>query len=334
MKLKIALGLFAVLLAYLLFWPIPYAPAAWEPPPPAPRELNDALKAGQLLHPELHGPEAFAFDAQGRLVTGLRDGRLVRIEGEKTETIATLKGRLLGLKFAPDGTLYVCESSSGLMSFDGTTWKTLSGGFKFADDLDFGADGSIYFSDASARNDLDHYVEDLVEHQTTGRLLRWKDGVTTVVADGFSFANGVAFGPTRDWLVLAETGGYRLWKVHVPDGQKEVFAVLPGFPDNVTWSAERQVFWVAIGSPRNGLIDALAGLPFLRGAVLRLPKAVQPKPIRHAMVLAFDANGKLVHDLQWKDAAAYSPVASALEHDGALYLGSYLIDGYVKLPLP
>ena len=331
----LALGaLLAALLGYLLLWPVPYEPATWAPPPPAPRPLNDALSKGVLLHPELPGPEAITFDATGRLVTGLRDGRLVRIDGETVETLATLKGRLLGLKHASDGTLYVCESFSGLMSFDGAQWKTLSGGFKFADDLDFGADGSIYFSDASERNTLDHYVEDLIEHQLTGRLLRYHEGKTTVVAGGFSFANGVTFGPSRDWLVLAETGGYRLWKVHVPDGKKEVFAVLPGFPDNVTWSEKRQVFWVALGSPRNALVDALSGLPFLRKAIFRLPKAVQPKPVRHAMVLGFDASGKLVHDLQWKAPEAYSPVASAVEHDGALYLGSYMLDGYIRLPLP
>jgi len=336
MKLKLALALLAVLLAYLFFWPIRHEPAAWEPPPGVPLQLNDRLKTGEVMHPELRGPEAIAFDPEGRLVTGLRDGRIVRVSGDGgVETLAAREGRVLGLKYGPDGRLWLCDSYLGLgvMGDDGGV-ESLFRDAGFADDLDFGDDGSVYFSDATLRNDVGHAVEDLIEHQTTGRLLRWKDGVTTVVADGLSFANGVAFGPSREWLLLAETGTYTLWKVHVPSGRKEKFAVLAGFPDNITWSPSRQVFWVALGSPRNKLVDALAGAPFVRKAIFRLPKMVQPAPVKHAMVLGFDAQGELVHDLQWKDPSAYSPVASAIEHGGALYLGSYLIDGYVKVPLP
>lgn len=336
MKLKIALALLVLLLGYLFFWPIRYEPLAWEPPPRVEVPLNDRLKTAELLHPELHGPEAIAFDTAGRLVTGLRDGRVVRVSMDGgVETLSTREGRVLGLKFGPDGRLWICDSvlGFGVMNDDGGV-ESLFRDAGFADDLDFGDDGSVYFSDASLRNDIHHPVEDLLEHQTTGRLLRWKDGETTLVADGFSFANGVAFGPTREWLLLAETGTYRLWKVYVPSGRKELFAdSLPGFPDNVTWSPERKVFWVAVGSPRNKLVDALAGTPFVRKAIFRLPKAVQPAPVRHATVLAYDERGKLVEDLQWKDPAAYSPIASVVEHDGALYMGSYLIDGYWRYAL-
>lgn len=334
--LAVAVG-FAALVAYLFLWPIRYQPSAWTPPPVVLLPLNDALKSAVALHPELPGPEAIAFDAEGRLITGLRDGRVVRISSDAgVETLLTGKGRALGLKPGPDGRLWICDSFLGLraLSADGGL-ETFSTGASFADDLDFGDDGSVYFSDASLRNDVDHAVEDLIEHQTTGRLLRFAGGKTTVIADGFSFANGVAFGPSRDWLLLAEMGSYRLWKVRVPGGEREVFAdSLPGFPDNITWSPTRQVFWVAIGSPRNALVDALAGMPLVRKAIFRLPKAVQPAPVRHATVLGYDANGKRVADLQLQAPEAYSPIASVIEHDGALYLGSYLLDGYARVPLP
>lgn len=327
-------GVLGLLLLYLFFWPVRYEPGAWAPPPVVELPLNDALKGSELLHSELHGPEAIAVDSSGRLITGLRDGRVVRfpLDGGAVETIVKRDGRVLGMKYGPDGRLFICDSYLGLgvMSDDGGV-ETLFPDAGFADDLDFGDDGSVYFSDATLRNDIGHAVDDLVEHQTTGRLLRWKDGVTTVVADGFAFANGVAFGTSREWLVMAETGTYKLWKIHVPDGRREVFAdSLPGFPDNVTFSPSRKVFWVALGSPRNPMVDALAGLPFVRKAIFRLPKAVQPAPVRHSTVLGYDETGKLVENLQWKDPAAYSPIASVLEHDGALYMGSYMIDGVWK----
>jgi sugar lactone lactonase YvrE len=337
--IKRALGvLIAAGLAYLLFWPVGIEPVAWAPPPKVDAPLNDKLKTLERVHKELKGPEAIAFDADGGLYAGLDDGRIVRVSPEdKVETVVDTGDKALGLKFSPEGKLYIC-AMKGLLSVgaDGKL-ETLSAPFVFADDLDFGADGAVYFSDASQRHDVRHFIDDLLEHQTTGRLMRYDPSTkqTTVRADGFQFANGVAAGPDRTWVVVAETGNYRLTRVDLSDGKKTIFAdSLPGFPDNVTWSPSRQVFWVAIGSPRDPAVDALAPYPFLRKVVARLPKAVQPKPQPHATVLAFDAAGKRVENLQWKDPVTYAPIASVIEHDGALYLGSFREDGYARYRLP
>jgi hypothetical protein len=323
MAKRIAIGVavaLGALVAYLAFWPVDEEPSEWTAPPIVELPLDDALSKVEWLQRDWVGPEAIAFDADGGIVAGLADGRVAGLN---------TGGRPLGVKFGPDGKLYVADSQKGLLVREGEAFKTLWSGF--ADDLDFGADGGIYFSVASTRHDLNHFTEDLIEHQTTGEL---RDGSGRVVASGFQFANGVAFGPDPAWLVVAETGSYRLTRVWIADGRKETFIdSLPGFPDNVTWSKERQVFWVAIGSPRNALVDALAGHPWLRKMIFRLPKAVQPKPQPHAMVLAIDANGKIVRALQWKNEAAYFPVASAIERDGWLYLGSFKVGGYARVKL-
>jgi hypothetical protein len=78
----------------------------------------------------------------------------------------------------------------------------------------------------------------------------------------------------------------------------------------------------------------MAQTPLLRKVVARLPKAVQPKPQPHATVLAFDATGKQIENLQWADPSAYSPIASVIEHDGAIYLGSFALSGYARYRLP
>lgn len=338
MKKRVASVLGVALLGWLFFWPIDEAPMAWVPPPLVEAPLNEALKTAEWLHRELPGPEAIAFDAEGGLITGLHDGRVVKVTGEKVETLLDNGGRKLGLKYGPDGRLYLCDAYQGLMVLNANgKAELLSGGMKFADDLDFAADGTVYFSDASRNHGVERAIPDLLEHQLTGRLLKYEPQTrkTTVVAEGFQFANGVAFGPDPAWVVVAETGSYRLTKVYVADGRKETFAdSLPGFPDNVTWSKGRQVFWVAFGSPRNALADALAPYPFLRKAVLRLPKALQPAPVPHATVLAFDATGKRVENLQFEGAGAYSPIASVIEHDGYLYLGSYKLGGYARWRVP
>ena len=51
-----------------------------------------------------------------------------------------------------------------------------------------------------------------------------------------SFANGIALSNNEDFFIVAETGSYKLWRYWIKGdkrGQKEVFAVTPGSPDNV-----------------------------------------------------------------------------------------------------
>ncbi len=344
--------LFLLVAGYLLAWPTALEPRAWSPAPVAalegPLALNERLKGVEWWAMQLVGPEAITFDAQGRLVAGLKDGQIVLLTpGDDTPTvIANTHGRPLGVAYHPDGRMIICDAHQGLtaLTADGKlqTLAASEGGvpFAFTDDLDISAEGVIYFSDASARNSIERFTEDLLEHQTTGRVLSYDPATKalTRIADGFSFANGVALGPGEEWLVLAETGTYRLWKIWVKGerkGQKELFTEsLPGFPDNVRYSKSRRVFWVAIGSPRNALVDLLAPFPFVRKMISRLPAAVQPKPSRHAFALAIDEQGKPVESLQYLAPDSYSPIASVIERDGWLYFGSFAREGVARVKLP
>jgi sugar lactone lactonase YvrE len=355
---KVLWGLFAVLavgLAYLFFGPAIIAPQAWAAPPPSgltgAAAPNARLRGLEWWAKGLVGPETVAFDAAGNLVTGLRDGRVVRLKPghDEVEVLTNTNGRPLSLAFHPDGRLIICDAHRGLLALatNGTleVLATEEGGvpFRFTDDLAITRDGAtIYFTDASARHSIEEFPLDILEHQTTGRVLAYDVAAKKVsrLADGFAFTNGITFGPEEDSVVVAETATYRLWRVWVKDvagharGQKELFGdVLPGFPDNVRYSPSRHVYWVAIGSPRNPLVDALAGAPFFRSAVARLPKAVQPAPVRHAIALAVDEQGKEVESLQDDSPDSYSPVASVVERDGSLYLGSFAREGLARVRL-
>ncbi len=349
--LLVILVLVVALAGCLLLWPSPIDPRPWQAPPKVPMEgafaLNDRLEPVEWWAKDLVGPETIAFDAQGRLLTGLLDGRVVRLAvgSDAIEVLADTKGRPLAMAVHPDGRLIICDAHKGLLALDAAgkleTLATEEGGvpFGFTDDLDIDADGVIYFTDASARFSVDRFTEDLLEHQTTGRFLKYDPATkkVTKIADGFSFANGVALGPDAQWVVMAEMGTYRLWKIWIKGeqaGKKEVFLDLPGFPDNVRYSKSRHVFWVAIGSPRNPLVDDLAGSPLLRKVISRLPKFVQPAPERHGFVLAVDENGKPVESLQYRAPDSYSPVACATEREGWLYLGSFIRPGVARIKLP
>jgi sugar lactone lactonase YvrE len=187
-------------------------------------------------------------------------------------------------------------------------------------------DGTVYFSDSSRRFGIDHWRADLLEHSGTGRLLRRDPGgAVELLLDGLQFANGVALGPGESFVTVAESGAYRLtrlWLAGERAGQRDVLVDnLPGFPDNLA-AGSSGLTWVALGAPRNPLLDRLHRLPpLLRRAVWALPERLQPQPVRTLWVLAVDATGSVVHDLQGPG-DRYTFVTGVREHGGRLYLGS------------
>jgi strictosidine synthase len=269
----------------------------------------------------------------------------LKVGSDEPEVVVDTKGRPLAMEWHPDGRLIVCDAHAGLLAFstDGKVEVLATGfggiPFHFVDDLAITKAGVIYFSDASARFSIEGFTEDLLEHQTTGRVLSYDPATKqlALVADGFSFANGVALSGDESYLVISETGAYRLWRVWLTGeraGKKELFANLPGFPDNVRWSPTRNGFWVALGSPRKPEVDLLAHWPAVRRIIAALPKGVQPKPARISWVALIDGEGKAVESLMHEAPDSYSPIACATEANGWLYLGSFAREGVARFKLP
>jgi sugar lactone lactonase YvrE len=338
--------------AYLLLFPVPIEPTAWTAPSPPPRAgllaPNERLRAVERIGgPSVHQPESTAIDPEGRVYAGVADGRIVRIDPRSGSVshFAATGGRPFGLAFDGEGRLYVSDAVNGLLrvSTSGEVTSLASGHagipFHFTDDVSIGPDGTVYFTDASSRFGPDQFREDILEHGGHGRLLSFdpRSGRTELLLSGLQFANGVAVSGDGSYLVVAETGSYRLvrfWLTGPRRGTSEPFADnLPGFPDNVTWSPERKVFWVALW-PRVGAVDALAPYPLLRKVIRRLPRRLQPDPAPHAWAVAVDERGQIVESLEWFSGAAYFPVTSVRENGGWLWLGSLDQDGVGRVAAP
>lgn len=337
--------------AYLLLWPVPIDPVAWNPPP-APDLVgvyaqNNELSGIQRLPVNSHAPEDVAIDSQDRIYTGTDDGYIFRLQpdGTRPEVFTRTYGRPLGLAFDRDGNLIVADSVRGLLSIapDGRMSELTKGAdgvaFQCTNDLDIAADGTIYFTDASYKFPLTELKADLLEHRPNGRFLSYdpKTKQTRVVLRDLYFANGVALSPDQSFVLVNETGEYRIrrvWLKGEKQGQSETFIDnLPGFPDGIS-SNGRDTFWLAIVNRRDAGIDTLLRRPFLRKVVMRLPDFLQPAIKRYAFVLALDANGKVVRNLQDPSTQCFAQIANVLEHKGSLYFGSIGESSIGRMPLP
>ena len=357
MSLKKRLGLGVVLIvaiavAYLLLAPVPINPGAWTPPV-APTLTGQYQQNTRLAPVEKlslgdgHKPEDVALDADGKIYAGFEDGRIMVLQPDGTQprVFANTGGRPLGLIFDRAGNLIVADAIKGLLSVnkageikvlaaeaDGVRFKSLN-------DLDIGADGTIYFTEASQRYPMSQFTEDLLEHQPNGRLLALGPQAQkprTLLEDLY-FANGVAVSPDQSFLLVAETGKYRIRRVWLKEpkmGQSDIFIDnLPGFPDGIS-SNGRDKFWLALVTPRQAFFDRiLLPYPFLRKVVLRLPKFLQPAPQRYSFVVALDQNGRVIDNLQNGSPDCYAEIANVVEHNNTLYFGSIAEDTIGRFPL-
>lgn len=338
--------------AYLLFWPVAVQPVAWHPGPAPALEgdyarnalLAAAVPVGEDLGEGMGlGPEDIAFDAAGRLYTGLGDGTIVQVDVNTgvVQRFAETGGRPAGMKFDQSGNLIVADVRRGLLSVraDGGVQvlvdEIAGRRLHFANDLDIGPDGVVYFSESSARYRAGQTSEGLLEHDGDGALHAYdlESGAVTTVLDGLSYANGVALNADASAVYVAELGSYRVhrvWLTGDKTGTHEIFLDnLPGFPDNLNTGLDNTL-WIAMGIPRMKMLDALAPYPFLRKIMARLPAPSSFE--RQAIALQVDADGNVVRNLQ--DPNPEHPLlTSVYERDGVLYMGNLYGNAVYKLPL-
>lgn len=304
-------------------------PVIWQPPeaPPRARQARSAVPLPPLRVLDVvgHGPEDVLVDPSGQVLTGVADGRILRLDpdGRRIEVVADTGGRPLGLERLPDGALLVCDARRGLLRVSGDVVEPLVTGLAFCNNAAVAPDGTIYFTDSTDRLGIDAWRGELLQHSGTGRLLRRGLGAeTTVLVDGLEFANGVALAADGTFVVVAETAAYRLVRWSVADGTAEVFADnLPGFPDNLSTGTDGLI-WVSLASPRNALLDRLLALPpVFRRVAWALPDRLQPHEQHTVWVQAYAPDGSLVHDLQ-APGERFGLVTGVREVDGTVWLGS------------
>ncbi|MEE2743820.1 MAG: SMP-30/gluconolactonase/LRE family protein, partial [Bdellovibrionota bacterium] len=300
-------------------------------------------KTKTFLHNVGKGPEDVAIDKLGRVYVGLKDGRIIRHDRSKKEikVLAKTEGRPLGLHLDHNENLIVADAIKGLLKIAPSGKITLLfSKFKgkeipFLDDVTMGKDGTLYFTQASAAYSLSDHTKDFLYHMGTGKVfsLEPKSGKVELLVEGLHFANGVAVDPKQEFLLINETGKYRVWKYNLKTGKKKVILEnLPGFPDGIS-SNGKGIFWLALIDKRDAFLDFILPYPFIRGLLLNLPTFLSPPRPKQGFVLGIDETGKIISNFQDLEGEVFPAVTSIQQFGNDLYLGSLRNKFYGVFPL-
>ncbi|CAG2178492.1 unnamed protein product, partial [Oppiella nova] len=269
---------------------------------------NDLVdKSELLLKGVVIGPESLAIK-DNFIYTGLADGRLVEINKKtlktrdisrfgtkllcKTEDIADC-GRVLGVRFHNDGHLYVIDYVNGLFRVNVTTGVKELIDFKnpeikgFYDDLEFDPKLNIvYISILTSKWQLNQVMYGLLDYDDTGYVFAYNFDTKTSVKlrTGIRFANGLQLSADKKYLLVAETQNLRISKIslqtihkaikanrQLTDTEYEVFATLPGEPDNIRLDPNGDVLVGMFAVRHNGKVgfDYLTSWPLISKGVAR-----------------------------------------------------------------
>ncbi|XP_055945476.1 adipocyte plasma membrane-associated protein-like isoform X2 [Argiope bruennichi] len=343
---------------------------------------NELLDKAERLHENnILWPESFA-EYKGQLYTGLGDGRIVRITDKEVVPITRtgkdcegifeehICGRPLGMTFNKEGRLFVADAYHGLFSIDINTGKkvnilpsktivedlplTLLNSLTFDD-----KEENLYITQSSSRWNISHVIVSIIEHDTSGRLLKFnmKTKKVSVLLKDLAFPNGVVLSHDKNALLVAEGMQNKVFKYHIGGPKKglneELSMLLPGEPDNLKRS--KNGYWVTVATARSQenptLLDRFSDKPFWRALLLHihrlttLPISTVLKfvPDKRAKEIGFELlTGRLIADylldyglvLEFDDKgnilrSFHSPsgkithLSEAFEHNGYLYLGSW-----------
>jgi gluconolactonase len=268
----------------------------------------DANHPGSKLGSFLEGP---AFDRAGNLyVVDIPFGRILRFTPRgDCEVAAEYDGWPNGLAIHRDGRVFIADYRHGIMVFDPKSGKVApvvthcqSESFKGCNDLTFGRNGDLYFTDQGQTG----------VHDPSGRVYRLTAGgkLERLIDNGPS-PNGIALDPDEKVLYVAMTRANCMWHLPLKDGAVSkggVFGYLPGIhgPDGL---ATDEAGNVAVCHARVGIVWLLSplGEPLFRiqasDGVSRLTNAAYGNADRKTLFICDSYNARIL--------AAELPVAGS-----------------------
>ena len=235
----------------------------------------DKNRRGAPVDSFIEGP---SFDLQGNLwFVDIPFGRIFRASpGGEVELMAEYDGQPNGLKIDARGRIFIADFRNGIMTLDPATGKveTVLGdadseGFKGCNDLHFGPDGALYFTDQGQTGLQD----------PSGRVYRWypDSGRLDCLIDKVPSPNGLVLDTAGHTLYVAVTRANAVWRLPLSQSQRVVKAGLflqfsggRAGPDGLALTRDNGVVVCQTGMGLVWVHDAL-GIPV---AVVRSPKGL------------------------------------------------------------
>ncbi|XP_010427557.1 PREDICTED: protein STRICTOSIDINE SYNTHASE-LIKE 8 [Camelina sativa] len=307
-----------------------------------------------------YGPESLEFDLKGEgPYVGVTDGRILKWRGEELgwvefahtsphrdncsrHEVVPSCGRPLGLSFdRKTGDLYICDGYFGLMKVgpEGGLAELLldevdGNKIMFANQGDIDEEEDvIYFNDSS---DTYHFGEVFYVSmcgKKEGRVIKYnmKTKEAKVIAENLLLPNGLALSKDGSFVVTCESSlnsCRRIWVKGPKSGTNEIFASLPGSPDNIRRTPSGD-FWVALHS-KDSLFSRVCqfhpwiGRFFMK--VMKMETAIHltngGKPHGVVVKLAGET-GEILEILEDSEGSAVKYASEAYEtKDGKLWIGS------------
>ncbi|GJN23938.1 hypothetical protein PR202_gb11634 [Eleusine coracana subsp. coracana] len=223
-------------------------------------------------------------------------------------------GRPLGLRFHREsGNLYIADAYMGLMRVgpnggEATVLATQAAGvpLSFTNGVDVDqVTGDVYFTSSSTTYSRAQHERVTATGDSTGRILKYDPHTNevTVLQSNVTYPNGIAISSDRTHLVVASTGPCKLLKLWIrgpKTGTSELFANLPGYPDNIR-PDEKDGYWVALHREK-----------------YELPS--QFGKDCHLLAIRISANGKKLQDM--RGPKNVRPTEAVEGEGGQIYLGS------------
>lgn len=354
------LGSLIALIGLWVLWPAKVEPAYWDEPP-AP-ELTGALEprgrlgaATEIGRGQILNSEDIVLSDDGILYASQIDGSVVSLtpsaDGWDVRTIAQISQHpALGLQWDANGALIVA-ASDGLYSLDTatgevTTLVTEIDGrpLGFADDLDIGPDGTIYFTEASwkwiNRRGSPSYQYDMAENRPYGLLLAYDPttGQTRTLQDNLYFANGVAMAADGHSVFVLETYRFQLSRYWIDGPRAGEWEIvddnLPGIPDGLMGDGNGRLF-IGMDTQRVPLLRLLHRNPFLTQMLTKLPESIWLQAgTPQGFVLVMSEDGEYLDSYHDPD-GRFGFITNVIEGpDGDLWIGSLTEDVVARFTPP
>ncbi|XP_055824958.1 protein STRICTOSIDINE SYNTHASE-LIKE 10-like [Solanum dulcamara] len=315
---------------------------------------QNVLSKSKIIHLNgAIGPESVAFDPNGEgPYIGVGDGRILKLQlGSQNRlswidfavtsshrTNCTLPfapemehvcGRPLGLRFdTKTGDLYIADAYLGLQVVGpkGGLATPLVQKFQgkplvFTNDVDVDGD-VIYFTDTSTKYQRWQFLTSFSSGDMTGRLMKYVKSTkkVTVLLGDLAFANGIALNKNRSFVLVTETTNFRIlryWLKGPLVGTHDIFADLPGFPDNIRINS-RGEFWVALQAIRS--VSSISGL----GKFRFTPQQMDEGQL-HPTAIKLSEDGRVLEVLEDVEGKTLRSISEVEEKDGKLWIGSVVM---------